>query len=114
MKQKPKKVETLADSMMRQYRANKAQHPDMLLLFRVGDFYEAFAADAETLAKAIGLTLTRRGDVAMAGFPHHQLEIYLHKLIREKHRVAICDRLEEVPELAKADRLVGPAKGGAA
>ena len=73
-----------------------------------GDFYECFDTDAETAHKALGLTITRRGALAMAGFPHHQLEAYLRKLLKEGHRVAICDRLTQVPELAKVDRVVVP------
>ncbi len=94
--------------IMDQYRAAKAQHPGMILLFRIGDFYEVFGQDAETVRKILGLTLTSRGDEKMAGFPHHQLEIYLRKLLKEGHKVAICDRLDQVPELAKVDRVVVP------
>ena len=78
---------------MQQYRAAKEKHPDMLLLFRMGDFYELFDQDAETAHKLLGLTLTTRDrTVAMAGFPHHQLETYLHKLLKEGQRVAVCVR----------------------
>lgn len=74
----------------------------MLLLFRSGDFFELFENDAEVAAKSIGLTLTSRSDgakqIAMAGFPHHCLEAYLHKLLRAGHRVAICDQADEASE----------------
>src|SRR5438477_1740157 len=87
--------------MMRQYQEAKRQHPGMLLLFRMGDFYETFDADAEVAARALGLTLTSRDkQVPMAGFPHHQLEAYLRKLLHAGHRVAVCDQVED-PALAK-------------
>jgi hypothetical protein len=83
-------------TLMEQYRAAKEKHPNMLLLFRMGDFYELFAEDAETAHKLLGLTLTTRDrTLTMAGFPHHQLEVYLHKLLHEGQRVAICDPVEE-------------------
>jgi len=82
--------------MMRQYQEAKRQHPGMLLLFRMGDFYETFDADAEVAARALGLTLTSRDkQVPMAGFPHHQLENYLKKLLHAGHRVAVCDQVED-------------------
>jgi DNA mismatch repair protein MutS len=82
--------------MMQQYREAKERHPGMLLLFRMGDFYELFDADAEVAARLLGLTLTSRDKtVAMAGFPHHALESYLRKLLQAGHRVAICDQVEE-------------------
>ena len=81
---------------MQQYREAKEKHPDMLLLFRIGDFYELFGEDAETAHKLLGLTLTTRDQtLTMAGFPHHQLEAYLHKLLKEGRRIAICDQVEE-------------------
>ena len=87
--------------MMRQYQEAKAQHPGMLLLFRMGDFYETFDDDAELAARVLGLTLTSRDkQVPMAGFPHHQLEHYLRKLLHAGHRVAVCDQVED-PALAK-------------
>jgi len=87
--------------MMRQYREAKAAHPGMLLLFRMGDFYETFDDDAELASRVLGLTLTSRDkQVPMAGFPHHQLEIYLRKLLQSGHRVAVCDQVED-PALAK-------------
>lgn len=87
---------TTAVPLMQQYRAAKEKHPEMILLFRVGDFYEVFDADADTLHKLLGLTLTTRDQtIRMAGFPHHQLETYLHKLLKEGQRVAICEPAEE-------------------
>jgi DNA mismatch repair protein MutS len=90
--------------MMQQYRQAKAACPEALLLFRMGDFYELFFDDAKTAARAVNLTLTSRekGEQAipMAGFPHHQLESYLGKLIRLGFRVAICDQVEN-PKDAK-------------
>lgn len=84
------------DAIMQQYRAAKEKHPGMLLLFRMGDFYEMFGQDAETAHKLLGLTLTTRDrTIAMSGFPHHQLEVYLHKLLHEGQRVAICEPVEE-------------------
>lgn len=83
-------------AIMEQYHAAKERHPDMLLLFRMGDFFELFGQDAETAHKLLGLTLTTRDrTLSMAGFPHHQLEVYLHKLLKEGQRVAICEPVEE-------------------
>lgn len=94
--------------MMRQFYDLKAKHPDALLLFRCGDFYETYNEDATIAAEILGITLTKRSSVAgtsasgtaMAGFPHHALDTYLPKLIRAGRRVAICDQLED-PKLAK-------------
>lgn len=87
--------------MMQQYRDAKERHPGMLLLFRMGDFYELFDDDARLAAKVLGLTLTSRDKtIPMAGFPHHQLESYLHKLLHAGHRVAVCDQVED-PAQAK-------------
>jgi DNA mismatch repair protein MutS len=87
--------------MMQQYRQAKDRHPGMLLLFRMGDFYELFDDDAETAARVLGLTLTSRDKtVPMAGFPHHQLEPYLQKLLHLGLRVAVCDQVED-PAAAK-------------
>ena len=92
--------------MMKQFFDLKAKHPDALLLFRCGDFYETYCDDAVDAARILGITLTRRnngnsgkGD-EMAGFPHHALDTYLPKLIRAGRRVAICDQLED-PKLTK-------------
>ena len=85
--------------MMRQFFSMKTKHPDALLLFRCGDFYETYGDDAVEASRILGITLTKRnnggnsGDVAMAGFPHHALDTYLPKLIRAGERVAICDQL---------------------
>jgi DNA mismatch repair protein MutS len=85
--------------MMQQYRDAKAKHPDMLLFFRMGDFYELFETDAQTAHKVLGLTLTSRDkEMPMAGFPHHQLESYLQKLLKAGHRVAVCDQVEEASQ----------------
>jgi DNA mismatch repair protein MutS len=82
--------------MMQQYREARERHPGMLLLFRMGDFYELFFEDAEVASRLLGLTLTSRDKtVPMAGFPHHQLEGYLKKLLRSGHRIAVCDQVEE-------------------
>ena len=91
--------------MMKQFNEMKAQHPDAVLLFRVGDFYETYGADAVTASEILGITLTRRssvigGTTEMAGFPHHALDTYLPKLVRAGKRVAICDQLED-PKLTK-------------
>ena len=94
--------------MMRQFYTFKNEHPDALLLFRCGDFYETYANDAVEAAKILGITLTRRSNgknpsgaaTEMAGFPHHALDTYLPKLIRAGKRVAICDQLED-PKLTK-------------
>lgn len=91
--------------MMQQHRAIKQKYPDAILLFRVGDFYETFGQDAVTASQVLGITLTKRNNGAansseLAGFPHHALDTYLHKLVRAGHRVAICDQLED-PKQAK-------------
>ena len=86
--------------MMKQYFDLKAKHPDALMLFRCGDFYETYSEDAVTASQILGITLTKRANgqgktVEMAGFPHHALDTYLPKLIRAGRRVAICDQLED-------------------
>jgi len=91
--------------LMRQYRQIKEKHPDTILLFRLGDFYETFGDDAVVTAKACGITLTKRNnggssETPLAGFPHHQLDSYLPKLVRAGHRVAVCEQLED-PKQAK-------------
>ena len=94
--------------MMRQFYTFKKEHPDALLLFRCGDFYETYADDAVEASKILGITLTRRSNgknqsaaaCEMAGFPYHALDTYLPKLIRAGKRVAICDQLED-PKLTK-------------
>ena len=91
--------------LMKQYYAVKAKHPDAVLLFRVGDFYETFGEDAIRASRILGITLTKRANgaassVELAGFPHHALDNYLPKLVRAGERVAICEQLED-PKLAK-------------
>lgn len=91
--------------MLKQYFSIKAQHPEAILLYRVGDFYETYSDDALLASKVLGLVLTRRsngdkGDTPMAGFPHHAIESYLQKLVRSGYKVAICDQLED-PALTK-------------
>jgi DNA mismatch repair protein MutS len=86
--------------LMQQHRAIKQKYPDAILLFRVGDFYETFGEDAIVASKVLGITLTKRNNGAassseLAGFPHHSLDTYLHKLVKAGHRVAICDQLED-------------------
>ena len=82
-------------TLIEQYHAAKERHPNMLLLFRVGEFYELFGEDAETASRILGLTLTSRDRILpMAGFPHHQLETYLHRLLKAGQRVAICEQVE--------------------
>ncbi|MBL7728549.1 MAG: DNA mismatch repair protein MutS [Dinghuibacter sp.] len=91
--------------LMQQHRAIKQKYPDAILLFRVGDFYETFGNDAVIASGVLGITLTKRNNGAaasseLAGFPHHALDTYLHKLVKAGHRVAICDQLED-PKQAK-------------
>lgn len=91
--------------LMQQHRAIKAKYPDAILLFRVGDFYETFGEDAIKASQILGITLTKRNNGSassneLAGFPHHALDTYLHKLVKAGHRVAICDQLED-PKQAK-------------
>ena len=91
--------------LMQQHKAIKQKYPDAILLFRVGDFYETFGADAVTASQVLGITLTKRNNGSpasseLAGFPHHALDTYLHKLVKAGYRVAICDQLED-PKLAK-------------
>src|SRR5260221_12831608 len=86
--------------MMQQYLALKAEYPDMLLFYRMGDFYEMFHADAERAAKLLDITLTSRGQsggqpVRMAGVPYHSLEPYLAKLVKLGEAVAICEQIRE-------------------
>ncbi|HLZ86273.1 MAG TPA: DNA mismatch repair protein MutS, partial [Puia sp.] len=85
---------------MQQHRAIKQRYPDAILLFRVGDFYETFGEDAIVASRILGITLTKRNNGAaasaeLAGFPHHSLDTYLHKLVKAGHRVAVCDQLED-------------------
>jgi DNA mismatch repair protein MutS len=91
--------------LMKQYQRIKGQHPDAILLFRVGDFYETFGPDAIVASRVLGIVLTKRNnggsqEMELAGFPYHSLESYLPKLVRAGHRVAVCDQLED-PKQAK-------------
>lgn len=91
--------------LMKQHNAIKAKHPDAILLFRVGDFYETFAEDAIKTSEILGITLTKRANgaaqfIELAGFPYHALDTYLPKLVRAGQRVAICEQLED-PKLTK-------------
>src|SRR5262249_436851 len=93
-----------------QYHAAKERHPDMLLLFRCGDFFELFGDDAETAARILGLTLTSRDNTLMAGFPHHRLAAHLHRLLKAGQRVAICDQVGEDSGSQIAERIVAPVR----
>ncbi|MBQ6879978.1 MAG: DNA mismatch repair protein MutS [Bacteroidales bacterium] len=91
--------------MMKQFFSVKAEHPEAVLLFRCGDFYETYGDDALTASKVLGIVLTKRSNAApdsipMAGFPHHSLETYLPRLVRAGYKVAVCDQLED-PKLTK-------------
>src|SRR3954470_3221327 len=92
--------------MMRQYQEIKAAHPDCLLFYRMGDFYELFFEDAEIASRALGIVLTKRGkhqgaDIPMCGVPIHAAQDYLKKLISRGHRVAICEQVEDPAEAKK-------------
>ena len=91
--------------LMKQYNSIKAKHPDALLLFRVGDFYETFGKDAITASGILGITLTARNNgsskIELAGFPHHSIGTYLPKLVKSGHRVAVCDQLEQASKEKK-------------
>jgi DNA mismatch repair protein MutS len=99
------KSKTQQTPLMAQYYKVKQAHPDTVLLFRVGDFFETFEEDAKTASKVLGITLTKRsngsaGDTPLAGFPHHAIDSYLPKLVRAGYRVAICEQMEN-PKFAK-------------
>src|SRR4029079_14052128 len=99
------KVATAETPLMQQHGAIKKKYPDAILLFRVVDFYETFGQDAVITSQVLGITLTKRNNGAasssdLAGFPHHALDTYLHKLVKAGYRVAICAQLED-PKLAK-------------
>jgi DNA mismatch repair protein MutS len=99
------KVKPAETPLMQQHNAIKAKYPDAVLLFRVGDFYETFGQDAIIASQVLGITLTKRNNGSaseneLAGFPHHALDTYLHKLVKAGYRVAICDQLED-PKAAK-------------
>ena len=120
-KEEATKAETKAvalSTIMKQFLDLKSKHPDALLLFRTGDFYETYQQDAEKASKILGITLTKSTKtkdeqgkpLAMAGFPYHALDSYLPKLIRAGERVAICDQLEAPKQTAKRgiSELVSP------
>ncbi|KER09061.1 MAG: DNA mismatch repair protein MutS, partial [[Candidatus Thermochlorobacteriaceae] bacterium GBChlB] len=91
--------------LMRQYDKIKSQYPNVILLFRVGDFYETFYDDAKLVSESLGIVLTKRSngaaaDVPLAGFPHHSLETYIAKLVKRGFRVAVCDQMED-PKFAR-------------
>ena len=98
-------AKTVEDTpLLKHYFATKAMNPEAVLLYRVGDFYEAYSDDAILVSKVLGIVLTKRsngdkGPTEMAGFPHHALDIYLPKLVRSGYKVAVCDQLED-PKLA--------------
>ena len=109
-KQKPlaEKVEQRNEPLLKQYQEMKKKHPDAILMFRVGDFYEIFGKDAVEASEILGITLTRRMNgpdnrIELAGFPHHALDTYLPKLVRAGKRVAICEQLED-PKLKRTPR----------
>ena len=115
-KQEVKKVTPKAEKkssltntpLIQQYQEMKKKHPDAVLIFRVGDFYEIFGKDAVTASEILGITLTRRANgkdnfIELAGFPHHALDTYLPKLVRAGQRVAICEQLED-PKLKKTTK----------
>ncbi len=92
-------LENSSSSLPEQFKSLKEKHPDAVLLFRCGDFYESYHEDAQKVADSLGLTLTKRSHdgVYMAGFPYHALDTYLPRLVRKGYRVAICDKLPQVP-----------------
>ena len=109
-KQKPlaDKIEQKNEPLLKQYQEMKKKHPDAILMFRVGDFYEIFGKDAVEASEILGLTLTRRQNgidnrIELAGFPHHALDTYLPKLVRAGKRVAICEQLED-PKLKRTPK----------
>ena len=109
-KQKPlaEKIEQKNEPLLKQYQEMKKKHPDAILMFRVGDFYEIFGKDAIEASEILGITLTRRMNgldnrIELAGFPHHALDTYLPKLMRAGKRVAICEQLED-PKLKKTTK----------
>ena len=88
--------------MMKQFLELKAKHPDAIMLFRCGDFYETYSTDAIVASEILGITLTKRANgkdkyLEMAGFPYHALDTYLPRLVRKGYRVAICDKIPQVP-----------------
>jgi DNA mismatch repair protein MutS len=93
--------------MLQAFKEAKARHPGMLLLFRIGDFYEAWEEeDAWTVARACNLGIAYRSGVPMAAFPHHSLEAHLRRLLQAGHRVAICEQVPEAPKPKEVMRVV--------
>ena len=105
--------------MLKQFYDLKSKHPDAVLLFRAGDFYETYGEDARAASQTLGITLTRSNStkgkdgkpLEMAGFPYHALDTYLPKLIRAGHRVAICDQLEAPRQTAARSSVSSPVSG---
>lgn len=98
------KASSIESPTIKRYKELKSKHPDALLLFRCGDFYETYNEDAEAASEILGITLTKSAkymDIRMAGFPFHALDNYLPKLIRAGKRVAICDQLEDPKSIVK-------------
>ena len=109
----PKVSKVAQTPLMKQYEEMKKRHPDAILLFRVGDFYETFGKDAVEASEVLGITLTRRmngkaASIELAGFPHHALDTYLPKLVRAGKRVAICEQLEDPKQTMKVVEKVSP------
>ena len=105
---KPRKPKPKPSKLLEQFKAMKEKHPDAVLLFRVGDFYESYVEDAKAVADVCGIVLTKVNETDMAGFPHHALDQYLPMLTRAGLRVAICDQLDDAPA-PKAEKK--PSKG---
>ena len=113
-KEEPEKYQTKGMSitpLMKQYEVMKKKHPDAILLFRVGDFYETFGKDAVEASEVLGITLTRRmngkaGFIELAGFPHHALDSYLPKLVRAGKRVAICEQLDDPKKVKVTEKVI--------
>ena len=97
-----------------QYHELKRQHPETLLLVRVGDFYESYEDDAQAAHDLLGLTIGQRNgtwsNVPMAGFPYHQLDNYLRRLVASGKRVAVCEQVVKVPHDADVERIVTPGR----
>ena len=113
LKPTPKVSKVAQTPLMKQYEEMKKRHPDAILLFRVGDFYETFGKDAVEASEVLGITLTRRmngkaASIELAGFPHHALDTYLPKLVRAGKRVAICEQLEDPKQTMKVVEKVSP------
>ena len=105
---KPKVAKVAETPLMTQFKEMKKRHPDAILMFRVGDFYEMMGVDAVKASEILGITLTRRrngnaGSIELAGFPHHALDTYLPKLVRAGQRVAICEQLEDPKQKQKEE-----------